>query len=48
MVMEFVRGEALDKLSERTGPMPFERAAYLCGQVLNALGHAHAAGRGPS
>jgi serine/threonine-protein kinase len=44
MVMEFVRGEALDKLSERTGPMPFERAAYLCSQVLNALGHAHTAG----
>src|SRR5688572_18573515 len=44
MVMEFVRGETFDKLSERTGPMPFERAAYLCAQVLDALGHAHRSG----
>ena len=44
MVMEFVRGETFDKLSERVGPMPFERAAYLIAQVLDALGHAHRVG----
>jgi hypothetical protein len=44
MVMEFVRGETFDKLSERVGPMPFERAAYLIAQVLDALGHAHREG----
>jgi hypothetical protein len=44
MVMEFVRGETFDKLSERVGPMPFERAAYLVAQVLDALGHAHREG----
>ena len=44
MVMEFVRGETFDKLSERAGPMPFERAAYLVAQVLDALGHAHRVG----
>ena len=44
MVMEFVRGETFDKLSDRVGPMPFERAAYLCTQVLDALTHAHRAG----
>ena len=44
MVMEFVRGETFDKLSERIGPMPLERAACLCAQVLDALGHAHRAG----
>jgi hypothetical protein len=44
MVMEFVRGETFDKLSDRVGPMPFERAAYLCTQVLDALSHAHRAG----
>ncbi len=44
MVMEFVRGETFDKLSERVGPMPFERAAQLIAQVLDALGHAHHVG----
>ncbi|HET7618475.1 MAG TPA: serine/threonine-protein kinase [Vicinamibacterales bacterium] len=44
MVMEFVRGETFDRLSERVGPMPVERAAYLCSQVLDALAHAHRAG----
>ncbi|MCA1559720.1 MAG: serine/threonine protein kinase, partial [Acidobacteria bacterium] len=44
MVMEFVRGETFDKLSDRVGPMPFERAAFLCTQVLDALSHAHRAG----
>src|SRR6476661_8306808 len=44
MVMEFVRGETFDKLSQREGPMPVGRAAQLCAQVLDALEHAHRAG----
>lgn len=44
MVMEFVRGETFDAVSRRTGPMTVERAAQLCGQVFDALGHAHRAG----
>jgi serine/threonine protein kinase len=44
MVMEFVRGETLDKLVERLGPMAPERAAYITDQVLSALEHAHRAG----
>jgi len=44
MVMEFVRGETFDRLSQREGPMPIGRAAQLCVQVLDALGHAHRAG----
>src|SRR5262245_48258323 len=44
MVMEFVKGETLDHLSERCGPLPPERAAYLVAQVLGALEHAHNAG----
>jgi eukaryotic-like serine/threonine-protein kinase len=44
MVMEFVKGETLDHLAERCGPLPPERAAYLVAQVLGALEHAHNAG----
>jgi predicted Ser/Thr protein kinase len=44
MVMEFVRGETLDKLSDRLGPMPPDHAAYLIDKVLSALEHAHRAG----
>ena len=44
MVMEFVKGETLDKISDRLGPMPAERAAYLIDKVLSALEHAHRAG----
>jgi serine/threonine-protein kinase len=44
MVMEFVRGEALDKLSERLGALSPERAAYIIDHVLSALEHAHRAG----
>ena len=44
MVMELVRGETLDQLSQRSGRLPPERAAYLVAQVLGALGHAHRAG----
>jgi eukaryotic-like serine/threonine-protein kinase len=44
MVMELVKGETLERLSERCGPLPPERAAYLVAQVLGALEHAHTAG----
>ena len=44
MVMEFVRGETLDKLSERLGPIAPDRAAYLIHPILSALEHAHREG----
>ena len=44
MVMEFVRGETFEQMSRQDGPMPVDRAARLCSQVLDALSHAHAAG----
>ncbi len=44
MVMELVRGETLDQMLVRTGPLPPERAARIVAQVLGALGYAHRAG----
>jgi serine/threonine-protein kinase len=44
MVMELVRGESLDKLLERVGPLSPERAAYVIDLILSALEHAHRAG----
>jgi tRNA A-37 threonylcarbamoyl transferase component Bud32 len=44
MVMELVRGETLERLCERLGPMPPDRATYLVDRILSALGHAHRAG----
>jgi len=44
MVMEFLRGETLDKLAERLGPIEPERAAYVIDLILSALEHAHRAG----
>jgi len=44
MVMEYVRGETLEKLSHRSGTLPPERAAYLAAQVLGALDYAHRSG----
>ena len=44
MVMEFVRGETLDHLCARLGPMSPEQAVYLTDQILSALEHAHRAG----
>jgi serine/threonine protein kinase len=44
MVMELVRGETLEQLSSRMGPLPPARAAYLSDRILSALGHAHRAG----
>jgi serine/threonine-protein kinase len=42
MVMEYLRGETLERLVERLGPLPAARAADLTLQVLSALAHAHA------
>jgi serine/threonine protein kinase len=44
MVMEFVRGETLQKLAERMGRVPPDFAAQLCSQALDGLWHAHRAG----
>ena len=44
MVMEYVRGETLQTLSERLGPLDPPQAAHVCVQVLDALTHAHRAG----
>jgi Protein kinase domain len=44
MVMELVRGETLDKMCERLGPIEPERAAYVIDLILSALEHAHRAG----
>jgi serine/threonine-protein kinase len=44
MVMEFVRGETLEHLIERMGPLSAQRAAEICMQALAALTHAHSLG----
>jgi serine/threonine-protein kinase len=44
MVMEYVRGETLQTLSERLGPLEPPQAAHICVQILDALAHAHRAG----
>ena len=44
MVMEYVRGETLQTVSERLGPLDPPQAAHICIQVLDALAHAHRAG----
>src|SRR6187397_2724819 len=44
MVMEFLRGETLDALVTRTGPLDPPEASRLCMQALNALAHAHSLG----
>ena len=44
MVMEFVRGETLERLVERMGALSPQRAAELCMQALTALAHAHSMG----
>ena len=44
LVMEFVRGLDIGTLIERDGPMPFDRAAPLFGQVCAALTEAHELG----
>jgi serine/threonine-protein kinase len=44
MVMELVRGQTLDRLLERLGPMSPELAARIVDRILAALEHAHRAG----
>ncbi len=44
MVMEFVRGETLEKVADRLGALEPEQAAYLVDRILSALEHAHRAG----
>jgi eukaryotic-like serine/threonine-protein kinase len=44
MVMEFVRGETLEALVVRKGPLGVTEAAELCMQALGALAHAHSLG----
>jgi serine/threonine-protein kinase len=44
MVMEFVRGETLENMVTRMGPLSAQRAAELCMQTLAALAHAHSMG----
>jgi eukaryotic-like serine/threonine-protein kinase len=44
MVMEFVRGETLEHMVDRMGPLSPQRAAELSMQALAALAHAHSMG----
>lgn len=41
MVLEFVRGETLDRLIKRYGPIPWQTAVPLICQALHGLEHAH-------
>jgi serine/threonine-protein kinase len=41
MVMEYVRGETLEALIDRSGPLSPERGAEVCLHALAALAHAH-------
>ena len=44
MVMELLRGETLENVCERVGPIAPEHAAYVADLILSALEHAHRAG----
>ncbi len=44
MVMEFVRGETLERVVEQSGALAPDRAAEICMQCLGALAHAHSMG----
>lgn len=44
LVVEFVRGQTLRKLLQKTGALPPEVAAALAIELLGALAHAHGAG----
>jgi serine/threonine-protein kinase len=44
MVMELLRGESLERLSERVGAMPCRLAARIVDEMLSALEEAHRAG----
>ena len=41
MVMEFIRGETLESIVQRSGRLSWTRAFELCAAVLEALDHAH-------
>src|SRR5512143_31364 len=40
LVMEFVRGETFQRMTEGIGPIPVERTTHLCIQALDALAYA--------
>ncbi len=44
MIMEFLRGETLETLIQRDGPMPWQQAVAVCAAICDALSHAHAHG----
>jgi serine/threonine protein kinase len=44
MVLEFVRGERLDRRMQRYGTLPFEDAMAIFSQVLQAISYAHKRG----
>ena len=41
MIMEYVRGETLEAIVQRSGQLAWNRAAELCAATLDALDHAH-------
>jgi len=41
MIMEYVRGETLEAIVQRSGHLAWPRAAELCAATLDALDHAH-------
>jgi serine/threonine protein kinase len=44
IVMQFVEGMTLAKIIEREGPMPYQRFAPICKEILSALSYAHRIG----
>ncbi len=44
MVLEFVRGETLDKVISRRGPIPWQECVSILCQALDGLEHAHRLG----
>ena len=44
IVLEFVRGETLEALAERSSPLPLAQAVPIIDTVLSALAHTHGAG----
>src|SRR4051812_39930507 len=44
MVLEYVRGDTIDGVLQRSGPMPADTAVPLFCQALDGIGHAHRAG----
>jgi len=41
MIMEYVRGDTLEAIVQRSGQLAWSRAAELCAATLDALDHAH-------